>query len=331
MKNKMIVIMLVFALLFLTAIPAFAEDVITENNVLETYTIDTAYVFPITSDSPEWDELLTLSDMLAACQIPEEILSRLTNEALLETIANYPLGVNLFAYGDAETCYNKVKQQFNGLAELDRRLKSNPNEMLATVNSFSQANISRLADTETYEDVYINRLNVCISAAVAEEGSSVAPRYTSTYVRTPNGSRVQAYKDFTWTDMYYNFGHTEESEQLVCEEYQDVYDAELLAGINPSYNCHSYAWHDASTNNRYWINNPSAYITDGSYDQLTHYYVGSVILYGSTSAPEHSAIIDAVSENHLTYVISKWGDNGLFRHLYNRCPYDGGVTTYRES
>jgi len=263
------------AMLFSIAIPVFADSVSTENGVIEEYSIDTAYVFPITTDSPEWNELLTLRDMLAVCQIPEEILPRLTNDALIETIANYPLGVNLFAYGDPETCYNKVKQQFNGLAELDRRLNNNPNEILASINSFSKENSVCFAESTTYEDVYIDRLNSCISAVITEDSINVTPRATATYVLTPNNNKVPAFKDFTWEDMYFNFGHTEESEQLVCEEYQNVYGAELLAGINPAYNCHSYAWHNASTSNRYWINNLSLYITDKSYKQVTHYYVGS--------------------------------------------------------
>ena len=71
------------------------------------------------------------------------------------------------------------------------------------------------------------------------------------------------------------------------------------------------------------------YILDGSYSESSYYHVGAKILYGTPgNNPEHSAIVSAVSENHLTYVTSKWGCMGVYRHLYFDSPYTSGIKKY---
>lgn len=83
--------------------------------------ITVAYEYPIVPGTDEWKQLDTHVKMLEACQIPEEILENLTTQALVETVMNYPLLVEMFAYDTAEAGYQAVYNNFNGLRELQER------------------------------------------------------------------------------------------------------------------------------------------------------------------------------------------------------------------
>lgn len=85
-------------------------------------TVASPYEYPVTPEKTEEWKTLSIDERRAAGQIPEEILSELTNGALVETILNYPLSADFYAFGDFETGYQAVKGRFNGLAELERRL-----------------------------------------------------------------------------------------------------------------------------------------------------------------------------------------------------------------
>ena len=64
------------------------------------YSIDTPYEYPITLDMPEWASLTSLQEKLEVCQIPEDILPQLTTPALIETVLDYPLAVNVMPMGE---------------------------------------------------------------------------------------------------------------------------------------------------------------------------------------------------------------------------------------
>lgn len=100
--------------------------------------------------------------------------------------------------------------------------------------------------------------------------------------------------------------------------------AAVVSGINPAYNCHSYAWYSTSTSNKYWINDPNAYMYDGSYTKQSSASAGNKACWSGSPYPVHSAIVRSVSGNTVTY-ISKWGFNGVFIHSANDCPYSGAI------
>ena len=55
------------------------------------------------------------------CQIPEDILSLMTTEALAETVLSYPLLLDMYVWDSTTTGYKVIAATFNGLAELERR------------------------------------------------------------------------------------------------------------------------------------------------------------------------------------------------------------------
>src|SRR5690554_1653745 len=85
------------------------------------YSITKAYQYPVVPGMEEWKKLNSLQEKAEACQIPEDILGDMTTEALIETVVNYPLFINVFAYDNKKTGLEHVKDYFNGLQELYER------------------------------------------------------------------------------------------------------------------------------------------------------------------------------------------------------------------
>jgi len=84
-------------------------------------TIDQPYDYPIKPGDKEWAKFKTGEEMLKACQIPDEILLRLSTKALTETCLNYPLFINYLAFNDERAGISHTIDSFNGLKELTNR------------------------------------------------------------------------------------------------------------------------------------------------------------------------------------------------------------------
>ena len=85
------------------------------------YSITEAYQYPVVPGMEEWKKINSLQEKAEACQIPEDILGSMTTEALVETVVNYPLFINVFAYDNKKMGLEHVKGYFNGLQELYER------------------------------------------------------------------------------------------------------------------------------------------------------------------------------------------------------------------
>ena len=154
--------------------------------------------------------------------------------------------------------------------------------------------------------------------------SGCGSSYDVATVYTPNGSAVEAKIDKRTMS---------ERDKANCNKKGDdkVPQATRIADSTNRYNCHSYAWYQQSTDNPYWIDDPSAYYTDGSYIQVSTPHINDRICYFNKSGENiHSGIIiDAYSgysngicgNSDLVKVISKWGTWGLYEHRGDQCPY----------
>ena len=78
-------------------IVSFTNTALAVEALTESYTITEAYQYPIVPGTAEWASFKTRMEKVAACQIPESILKNMTTEALVETVMNYPLLVDIFA------------------------------------------------------------------------------------------------------------------------------------------------------------------------------------------------------------------------------------------
>lgn len=316
MKNHKFLSLLCALIMCMTLAPQIALATFSENNSSENYTIDTPYIYPVVPGTDEWNALDSQDEKVAVCQIPADILSKLTTEALVETVLDYPLMCNISAYNSFLSGYEAVKAQFNGLQELSTR--SDAEEVLSNLTSrstFSAMGIS--------EQVYSKVIAAAISGDLVGE---VSPRAWDGIIYTANGSEIPV----TYNSTYASWGVSEEYVKSEQVRHEKAYpNATCLRPQNPAYNCHSYAWYSQRTTNTAWMYDPSANILDGSYVSGSA-VSGNNVLYGTAGRyPEHSGIVATNSTSGSIRVDSKWGMLGLFNHKVNDCPYSSAPSYWR--
>lgn len=77
-----------------------------------------AYDFPIKFGGTEWRTLESHDAMVEACEVPESILNDMSTAGLVETVLDYPLYEDMFAYNSLQDGFDAVAARFNGLQEL---------------------------------------------------------------------------------------------------------------------------------------------------------------------------------------------------------------------
>jgi hypothetical protein len=136
------------------------------------------------------------------------------------------------------------------------------------------------------------------------------------WIKTPNETKIWCFKDLpNWSQLEI---------EILNNYYETNYpNAILVDDASKVYNCHSFAWHQQSPSNRYWINNPHQqnYWTDGSYTWCDpDFGLASKVRYVSDN---HSAVkLDD------PYHMSKWGQGPVMIHEWNDTPYDESTLYY---
>jgi hypothetical protein len=97
--------------------------------------VNTPYVFPIKPGSEKWQSFKSITDMYNACQVPADILSNLTTQALLQTCLSYPATGVLFIHNTPQQGFDEWKNNFNGINELYKRQDA-ATELLTTYKNF---------------------------------------------------------------------------------------------------------------------------------------------------------------------------------------------------
>uniref|UniRef100_UPI004057A619 hypothetical protein n=1 Tax=Acetatifactor sp. TaxID=1872090 RepID=UPI004057A619 len=146
---------------------------------------------------------------------------------------------------------------------------------------------------------------------VLAEQQNVEPLYTTSTVKTPNGSTVSVIIRTEW-DTYYEDRETYKA--AIEEEYPG---ANVVDHATLKYNCHAYAWASSTS---VWMNDPSKYWTDGSYtlkssDDPTA--IGQKAYYPG-NGNEHSGVVISLTGNEIR---SKWAEYSLVEHSVENCPY----------
>ena len=78
------------------------------------------YSFPIVPGTDEWKSI-SHTQRVASLQLPADTLQSISTARLLETCLYYPFNIDIFALDDQIYSFNRVKEQFNGYAELYQR------------------------------------------------------------------------------------------------------------------------------------------------------------------------------------------------------------------
>lgn len=303
--KKLLSLILAVTLVFILSAPTFVAN--------NDYTDDSLdFHYPITPEMDEWKSFQSLDEMIEACQIPDEILSQLSTDKLIDVVLDYPLAVNLFAYDTPEEGIRHLLSYFNGLQELARR--SNAAERMdARLKLLVQEKTPNTVKKFFAEAVLGMLSNQPVNNAIVHD----LQRYEIHYNYTPNGTRVSFIYNLSWADH----GYTESEAHEINEQFKASFvNATPLRDENPAYNCHSYAWYSTSSGNLYWLNQGGASLYKESYTETTTPRSGDKVWYGPA---DHSAIYYRNS-----MVTSKWGVLGLFRHDISYCPYSSSNVSY---
>ena len=276
--------------------------------------IKSPHQYDVIPGTEKWNNMKNAEEKREACYVSKEEAEKMTTPALLETVLQYPLLVDIFAYDDIATGFTMVSKYCPGIMTLINR-----NDAIKVLGQFEKTSNGVL------RSLYIQ----CIGQYITKisgmsddfEGQS---KGTATTVYTPKNTPVAATHNRTWTDS----GFTYNQALAVHYAYQQAYPSiSVIASVHPGYNCHAYAWYSQSLTT-YWIPNPTAYITDGSYSSSSCINGRKVTYYTSSEGYIHSGIVaTATSSYSTTRIISKWGVLGLYNHYVDDCPYySSGVT-----
>lgn len=311
MKNIFKVILLVIGINLSFIVSVYGTE------ISETELIDQPHEFTVVPGTQEW-EALSQEQRIELCRVSDEEMEMMTTSALISTILEYPYIINIFAYDSIESGMDSLNDSFGGIDILLDR-KDALDELEIYLNMVQGNNEGRGTDVIVLKTI----IEVISSNNNSLRKDSISTRASNATVYTPNGTAVAAYYNRTWWDALCTEAYAVE----LSNEYMNVYPtAQIVRTPSPKYNCHSYAWYSTSAENLYWIDDPTAYVTDGSY--MTSYAKKeNKVTYKNNSTNEiiHSGIVNSTSNG--IYVFSKWGNLALFYHEVLDCPYsDGGVT-----
>lgn len=336
--NLLAVVLSVALLVSVTCMSAIAVE---DTSIDGEYTISIPYDYPVQPGTNEWFALETHSDRVAVSQIPDEILTHLTTDALVESVVNYPFLTDMGAFSTPELGYAAVRDNFNGLAELEQRhdgayklleyyntLKNQRTDFsflrfAAIEIALMQREFSSQLAQVLQENTFIPDENMRI--LFPEANISVRLNYP----KTPSGNPVNT----DW--CYYDRSEMFQSDRIVInKEVLDNYGLSPLRQPTTKYNCHSYAWYNQSSTNKWWINYPDDFMDD-SYYRVNQSLVSrnNIAVYRTSSTSTeylHSGIVAGVSQGSGTAerppvtITSKWGVYGLYEHNIYNCPSDYG-------
>jgi len=326
-----------------------------------------AYEYPVKPGTDEWEELETFQRRLAVCRIPQDKLDMMSSGELVDAVLNFPFLLNILIYEDITTGFSCLMSQCDALRELlsrgdganaladkyiEHTSKIGTRNSTLTADSsvdilypmfleailgqpdvYNAMNYSHQHSLETAVSNYNLGTTSYLDISISENAESITRANDDFYVETPNGSPVAAFDFSNVSD--FTSSEKQAMNDLVANTYSYI---SRIRNPSKCYNCHSYAWHSTSTTNKVWINNPSAYMSDGSYAKRTSAAVGYKVFYdnpgtemsdatGDLIIGDHSGIIYSISGNSVV-VISKWGPYGLYTHYIYNSPYSGDDTEY---
>ena len=289
---------------------------------------DVPHEYKVLPGSDEW-AYMSVEQRLASCKVTQAEVEAMTTEALIETVVNYPYLVNIFAYDTIETGIKMVSNHFPGIEELFARNDA-VKKMECYYNTLVNAERKgvEIQNAGFKMSAVVNLLQQAQDDELFSTSGQNTTRYMNTYVLTPSGRSVTAVLGYTWSEkITVPAGLTLEQHLAnihnnYLTSYPGIYS---VMTENPSYNCHSYAWHDRSASNSYWINDPTRYVTDESYSASSA-SLNDIVTYREGSIYVHSGVVTGFSSGRVM-VTSKWGALRGYVHTVSNCPYivDSGI------
>lgn len=314
-----------------------------------------------------WKTFQTLEEMQSACQIPDDVLSNLSTEELVQICMDYPLFGNYLAYDNETFGIKKVMAGFNGFTELKKR--TDAAEKLLDI--YANVNVTTLNEdrenAETYPNLKLGYLEMILCSGEIEslyQGEALqrlenlqAQKLTEKQLTNSHSAsslkhsqlfrqKINEAKNVSTTStatsitIYTKYGNpvdalsvSEMSSQEIAESNSYAIshypNATFISNASATYNCHSYAWNISDGGSRCWINAAKKL----TYDNLMKYWTNDY--YGQTSNENNATKIfyyksdhSAIKSSVAGMYESKWGKLPLMRHAPNYGPYNNMDTRY---
>lgn len=286
-----------FSVLFITLFFVISISSVSANEI-------SSFHYSVSTSDEEWKSFTAKSDMIEALRIPQEVLETLTTLELVELVFDFPMIIDLHLYNSI----NDALKSFELECDAYRELLNRP-EALKVLENYSVK-----FDSNSFEKVTSDILldsEIVITSELEVMTLLVYPIYGTVY--TPNGSSVSVIEFEEYPQWY-----LDDIEDWVTITYPN---ATFVSSATRKYNCHSYAWYSSSTSNTWWMNDPSAYMSDGSYTRVYSALQASRVYY---PVGDHSMLIyDAYGRALSTAtVISKWGPGPVMIHDPYYSPYN---------
>lgn len=274
----------------------------------------------------EWKDY-TFDKKLEVCQIPEDILKKISTDDLIEAVLSHPMLTIIYVYQSLQKGFDVLFNNFNGLSELMQR-KDAGNKLFGKYNIINTSNnnldIFSLAFIEVmlgqyhilrqFNNEQLLELKKVINKKHGEKrenqqvyGLTSAAFYdvlvenqSSMKLMNMDSRRVLGAQVDLYTPKGTKVKAYKDSEKITKKEIEEINkrtlisfpSVKIISNPDPNYNCHSYAWYSQSTTNPYWIDDPRPYMTDGSYifKGIDSGAVGQKVYYDK-SGYEHSGIV----------------------------------------
>lgn len=279
---------------------------------------DKKYEYKITTNDKKWKEFDSKAEMIDACSISDTELNKMTTEELLDAVLNYPLIVDIYLFNsyneglqvlaNESDAYGAFLKREDAANVLIKKIESEISTKAVTSESLDDLTLILLTSDETLK-----------LAVTDEEKLTTLTTYT---VTTPNGSAVTVLRRGELL--------TSSQKTQLNNDVKSAYpQATYVSTSTTNYNCHSYAWYSSSTSNINWMNDPTRYMSDGSYTKVTTALQATRIYY---PVGDHSAkIYDAISSSLSSATVkSKWGQGPVMIHTASYGPYSStGLTGWK--
>lgn len=207
---------LLVCLLVVATTDSFALSV-DEDAIVDAYIITEPYEYPVVPGTDEWKTFTTHEQMIQACQIPESILKRMTTEALLLTVMDFPLLGDTLLFDNEDAGYKALKENCNALIEFLER-----DDAVTVFNNYHTPGASICS----YSDGYLKTIaNICFELIYSKEFAQPANMYATfptkvrnNNVKTPKGTQVYHYENLTLA----NHGYFEDSFLIESAQRYDI-------------------------------------------------------------------------------------------------------------
>ncbi len=136
-------------------------------NLLKAQQTDLPYDYPVKLNTEKWQTFKSVEDMYEACQIPQDVLSKISTAGLIQSCLNYPASIVLLIHNTPQQGFDDWKQHFNGINELLKR--SDGKEELLKLYAVYDTKAHTALKTDIEKGHYIFILTMLESIIVQDE------------------------------------------------------------------------------------------------------------------------------------------------------------------